>query len=219
MEIAGRAPLTYALVGANIAIFILTFIGIGPAVTDPRFRGVAPLIVQFGVLVPAVQHGEVWRLLTAGFLHFDIAHVSFNMLALYQVGLYCEPRFGTPRFAAIYVSALLGGDVAALLTSGPSTVTAGASGAVMGAFGAMAAHAIRHHHAEALRGAAIPIAFTLVNGLTRAGISNAAHVGGLVAGVIVAAVLRAPRFGADLNERPAEESWSGDASKTPRSDL
>ena len=142
-----------------------------------------PLLTALAIDPVRVEAGEWWRLATAGFVHFDLLHILFNMLALRQVGTFVERWLAPARFAVVYGVALIGGDLAAYATTvGTPAVSAGASGAII-AFGAMVllALAVRADRAV-LQSAATVILLTLFNGFTHAGISNAAHVGGLVSG-------------------------------------
>ena len=66
----------------------------------------------------AVDHarpGEWWRLFTAGFVHFGILHIVFNMFILYLIGQVLEPAIGPWRFTAIYIASLLAGSLGALI--------------------------------------------------------------------------------------------------------
>ena len=90
---------------------------------------------DFALYGPDVANGDVWRLLTSGFLHYGIFHLLTNMYALYWLGQMIEPAVGNVRFAALYFASLLAGSFGALLVS-PDALTAGASGAIFGLLGA-----------------------------------------------------------------------------------
>lgn len=159
---------------------------------------------QLGVLDPKlVTEGQYWRLITCGFVHFGLLHILFNSYALFQVGALVEYVYGTPRYALIYLGALLGGSIAAYLTTiGTQTITAGASGAIMGVFGAMVVLGFKLPplRRELVQSAAIPIVLTLANGFLNPGISNAGHIGGVVTGALVAALMRPARAKQILDE-------------------
>src|SRR5436305_4186436 len=121
---SNAAPATYALVAINVAIFLAELAG-----------GITKVIDNFGTYGPAVADGEVYRLLSGGFLHVDLLHIGFNMFALYFVGTLLEPGIGTPRFLALYFASLLAGSFGALILT-PDAHTAGASGAIFGLFAA-----------------------------------------------------------------------------------
>ena len=158
--------------------------------------GLGPL-AEAGVLYPPlVLHGQVWRLLTSGFVHFGFLHILFNSYALFQAGALVEYVYGSPRYAVIYLASLLGGSVAAYLTTiGTQTITAGASGAIMGVFGAMVVLGFKLPplRRELVQSAALPILLTLGYGFMNPGISNAGHIGGVVTGMLVAALMRPAR--------------------------
>ncbi len=116
---------TYVLIGINGVIFLAFLFG--------------GWDLMVGALTPATvfAKNEWWRLLTAGFLHAGIAHVGFNLYALYGLGGLAERFFGLRRFLGIYFTALLGSSVLVTLFSSPDTPTVGASGAIMGLLGAL----------------------------------------------------------------------------------
>src|SRR3954447_3726727 len=77
---------------------------------------------DFGLYGPAVASGELYRLVTAGFLHGGLLHIGFNMYILWFLGNLLEPALGHVRFAALYFASLLGGAFGALLLS-PEALT------------------------------------------------------------------------------------------------
>jgi rhomboid protease GluP len=180
-----RAPLTIALLVINWIVF-----GVGlflpSSIPDPN--GFGPLILAGAIIPQAVAAGEYYRIVTAGFLHFGIMHIAFNSYALAQAGMVVENIYGSARFIIIYFIALIAGGVLAFeMTIGTGNVTAGASGAIMGLFGAMAAFGLKTPQLRrALVGwAAFPIVATLAYGFANPqGVSNAGHIGGVIAGAI-----------------------------------
>ena len=103
---AGAAPATYALIALNVAAFVVELAGGGAA----SFRGGGELIQDAGLNGPAVADGEVWRIVTSGFLHAGFLHIAINMFALFILGgyrgemaVYVQPngRFGSAYMAAI----------------------------------------------------------------------------------------------------------------------
>ena len=99
-------------------------------------------------MAPTVADGQVWRIVTSGFLHAGFLHIAINMFALFILGTLLEPGIGTPRFLAVYFVSLLAGSFGALLLD-PNETTVGASGAI---FGLMSAAFIiaRHRGLEQL---------------------------------------------------------------------
>ncbi len=87
---------------------------------------------------PGVDQGEWWRVVTSAFLHGSILHIGFNMYALWIFGNALEDGLGKARFVAVYLAGLLGGSFA-VLAFDFGAPTLGASGAVLGLAGALAA--------------------------------------------------------------------------------
>ena len=148
---------------------------------------------------PATKDGEWWRLGTAMFLHFGVVHLAMNMLALWDSGRLVERMFGPVRFAAIYFSSGLAGNLLSLIVQGDRAVSGGASGAIFGIYGAFLVyllHERRRLHPGDFRwmfwGAAAFSAMTLTFGFLVPGIDNAAHVGGLVTGATAGFALLKP---------------------------
>ncbi len=169
-------------------------------VISPHTGGYGQITLQ-GALIPEdVLGGQWWRLITYGFVHANFFHVLVNSIALFQAGDFVEYVYGTRRYAAIYMSALVGGGFLAYMsTVGTGAATVGASGAIMGVFGAMVVLGFKLPplRRELLRSAAIPIVLVLAYGIFDKNISNAAHIGGLITG-IVAAWLITPEHGREM---------------------
>jgi membrane associated rhomboid family serine protease len=136
--------------------------------------------------------GQYERLVTAAFLHYGIAHLLLNMWALYVVGQPLEQWLGRLRFMALYGLSALGGSVMVYLFAAPNSLTAGASGAIFGLFGAIFVVAKRLNYD--VRGIAVLIVLNLVITFTFHGISWQGHIGGLITGSALAlAYAYAPR--------------------------
>lgn len=148
---------------------------------------------------PATKDGEWWRLGTAMFLHFGVLHLATNMLALWDGGRLVERIFGPLRFAAIYLSSGLTGNLLSLIVQGDQAVSGGASGAIFGIYGAFLVyllHERRRLHPGDFRwmfwGATAFSGITLMLGFLIPGIDNAAHIGGFVTGSTAGFVLLKP---------------------------
>lgn len=172
---------TFALIGVNLVLYLIG--RAGPDLSDRLFLEGA----QIPVLVDA---GEWWRGITAMFLHADIAHVAFNMWALYLFGPALERRFGSVSFASLYLASGLGGSALYHLL-GRQAAAIGASGAIFGLMGALIVTLYPHRHTRMGR-AIFPqlmllLAINLALPAVIPNIAWEAHLGGLVAGGLVAA--------------------------------
>lgn len=139
---------------------------------------------------PLTLGGESWRLLTSCFLHIGILHLLLNMYALHYIGSLLEPYLGKTRFLAVY---LISG-IAASMTSlywNSWVISAGASGAIFGLYGVFIALLLGNILDKSVKkalliSALVFVGYSLVNGLRLKGaIDNAAHVGGLVSGLLI----------------------------------
>jgi len=182
---------TYALIALNVLAFII-MIGYGfreyNTWSGPEDMRV---LVDLGAKVNnLIVNGEIWRLLSATFLHIGAIHLLMNLYALYAFGPMVEGYFGHARFLAIYIIAGLLGSIASFAFS--QAVSAGASGAVFGLAGAIIVYFLRYRNNFGSRGRAIlqnmlmVIGINLVFGLSMRGIDNWGHMGGLVGGAIAA---------------------------------
>ncbi|BBZ78407.1 rhomboid family intramembrane serine protease [Mycolicibacterium anyangense] len=168
----GAPVVTYALIAVNVVLFVL----------DMTSRALRQHLVLWA---PAVAAGEYYRLITSAFVHFGIAHILFNMWALYVLGPPLEQHLGRLRFGALYGLSALGGSVLVYLVAPIGAATAGASGAVFGLFGATFVVARRLN--LDIRWLVILIVANLVITFTVPGISWQGHLGGLITGAVVAA--------------------------------
>lgn len=134
--------LTQALIAINSAIFVVMFF----LLSDGQLNEV----YEWGAnnRTAVIQFGEYHRLLSAMFLHGGIAHVLFNMMALWYIGATVERFYGHVRFALIYFLGGIAGSIASVIFNGPSVQSVGASGAVFAVVGAEIA--FLYHHRKLL---------------------------------------------------------------------
>lgn len=186
-----KAVCTVSLIVVNIGIFII-FMLLGKA-EDTLF------LLEHGAMYEpyVVEGGEYYRLVTSLFLHFGIQHLLNNMVMLGALGWNLELETGRIRFLIIYFVSGIGGNILSLVLnqlSGRNVVSAGASGAVFGLMGALLCVVIRRKgHVGRLnrRGVILMVILSLYFGFTSSGVDNAAHIGGLVCGFLLEAILGA----------------------------
>lgn len=172
---------TKAIVAVNVAVFVLT------SVQGQAVRG-GTLLSRLSLYGPAVAHGEWYRTITAGFVHYNVIHIAFNMVLLYQFGRMLEGGLGRVRFLALYFAALLAGSFGAVLLS-PNAFTAGASGAVFGLLGATALGLRRRGVSVWQTGVGGLLVVNLLLTFVIPGISIGGHLGGLAGGALVGGVM------------------------------
>ena len=146
-----------------------------------------------------VEEGETYRIFTSMFLHFGIEHLINNMLVLFILGSRLERVIGSLRFAVIYFLGGIAGNVVSLLydlRQGEAAVSAGASGAVFAVMGGMILVVLCNKgrlEDLSMRQILILAVFSLYFGFTSSGVDNAAHLGGFLAGFILAVIVYHPR--------------------------
>jgi len=182
----------YPLIAINILAFI-PYLG-----TLFNQDAVWRFILTMGGLIPVavLDYHQLWRLVTAGFLHLDILHIGFNMYALNILGKNAEALFGTRRFLSGYLLSLLSSSILVTAFAGRETLTIGASGAIMGIVGLLLAYSYRYRDAPAVHAMfSSLVQMTLLNlgiGLLP-GISLWGHLGGLLGGIAAGWAL-CPRY-------------------------
>jgi membrane associated rhomboid family serine protease len=182
-ERAGAPVITYALIAINVLVFVLQV-------------ALGNLERQLALWPPAVADGQLYRLVTSAFVHYGATHLLLNMWALYVLGPPLEMLLGRLRFGALYALSGLGGSVLVYLLT-LNVMTAGASGAVFGLFGAtfVVAKRLSLDLRWVVAVIVINLVFTFVApAVSSQRISWQGHVGGLVTGGLVAAAfVYAPR--------------------------
>lgn len=176
-----KPVITYALILINVFIFLLMYL-IGDGSTSIE------TLLKFGAShTLLIQHGDYYRLITSMFLHIGVMHLIFNCYALYVIGPQIESFFGKTKYLIIYlVSGICGNLLSMLFGTG---VSAGASGAIFGLLGAIVyfGYHYRIYLDGVLKSQIIPlILMNLALGFMISGINSAAHIGGLIGGVLVA---------------------------------
>ncbi|MFE2992146.1 rhomboid family intramembrane serine protease [Streptomyces sp. NPDC059262] len=180
---------TKILIGINVAVFIAVHVW-DRLLSDFVLIGAwppAPYVPNQGV-----AGGEWYRLVTSMFTHQEVWHIAFNMLGLWWLGGPLEAALGRARYIALYMISGLAGSALTYAIAGPSEQSLGASGAVFGLLGATAVLVRRLNYD--MRPVIGLLALNLLFTFTWGNIAWQAHVGGLVAGVVVGyAMVHAPR--------------------------
>lgn len=127
-ELKQQAFCTQAIVLIQVIVFILMTINGGSTNSQ--------ILLNFGAKYgPAIQAGDWWRLITPVFLHIGLTHLVVNSVTVYYIGTQIENMFGHIRFLAIYFVSALTGNLASFVFM-PDSLSAGASTAIFGLFGA-----------------------------------------------------------------------------------
>lgn len=184
-----EAICTVALIVINIAVFL--FLSLFGDTEDAAF------LLQHGAMYePMVTQGhEFYRIFTSMFLHFGISHLLNNMVLLGALGWNLELEIGKIRILLIYLVSGIGGNLLSLyhgISAETYAVSAGASGAIFGLMGALLYVVIANRGMLGRlsgRGMLVMVMLSLYFGLTSSGVDNWAHIGGLISGFILGAVL------------------------------
>lgn len=175
---------TPIIIYINVCVFILMILS-GVNLFAPSSQS----LIDWGAnFKPATLGGEWWRLITCCFLHIGILHLLLNMYALIYIGMLLEPLLGRIRFIVAYLLTGIVSSTASLWWN-DSTVSAGASGAIFGMYGlflALLTSKIIHEETRKslLASIGLFVFISLTNGL-KGGIDNAAHIGGLISGLLI----------------------------------
>jgi rhomboid protease GluP len=168
---------TYVLVAANLAVY-----GFTSYLSNNLFETGDSVILNYGQYNAAVFNGEAWRLLTAMFIHGNIAHIAGNMLFLVIFGLRAEDLFDIKEYLLVYFLSGFAGGVLSLLL-GPATNSVGASGAIFGILGATTIY-VRRAIGQSIITALLYSFFLLAINIGP-NVNILAHLGGLVAGLLI----------------------------------
>ncbi len=181
---AGGHYITYSLLALNILFFAFMVVN-GVGIFEPETTD----LIKWGANVKFLtESGDWWRLVSAMFMHIGIVHLLFNMYALFSIGMYLEPVMSRWKFLVAYLCT----GVIASLTSiwwHDNTASAGASGAIFGMYGIFLAMLTtkmfdKTAQKSLLSSIGVFVFYNLVYGM-KAGVDNAAHIGGLISGLVL----------------------------------
>jgi len=190
-ELRARAPLAEwrwlgrgtAAVAALALVLVAVFLWTTRGAADATYAR----MLQAGAITSArIDDGEAWRLATAVFLHFDLAHLIANVGVLVLIGPLLAHVLGPMRFAAVFVGSGIAGNAASYLFAPSPALKAGASGGVAGVLGALAGQALRAGRGGRFRSwqvlGAIAAAYALLVGAGPRS-DHVAHLAGLLSGI------------------------------------
>ena len=187
----GIKVITPILLWINIIVFIVTVLW---ADVDIMYPTGGQLLNSGGLLYDKVAGGEIWRIISSIFIHAGIAHLLYNGINLVIAGIFVELTFGRTKYILIY---LLSGIIAAITAMlwNPESISVGASGAIFGLFGAIFVQEYQIRGNKAFSSfISIYIGISLLSGFVIPGISNTAHIAGLISGAIISYIIKKLNF-------------------------
>lgn len=181
--------ITLLLIAINVAVYVVEVV-----LSGLQFDISSRVLVEMGAMYPPfVQSAaDLYRFVTPMFLHLDLMHLAFNMVALYSVGALLEQVLGKANFVLLYfIGGITGNAVSYLagVAEGGMVVSAGASTSVFGLFVATALLGVLHREgreffAEYSKGMWGVIAANVAYSFLVPGISISGHLGGALGGAI-----------------------------------
>jgi membrane associated rhomboid family serine protease len=215
---------TRIIIAVNVLVYVAMGLS-GVSWTDPS----VPQAIRWGAdFGPLTLSGQWWRLFTSMFVHFGFFHIALNMWCLRNLAVALEPMMGRLAFSVTYLLCGLAGSAVSTAWN-PWRASAGASGAIFGIAGAFVSYLVLKKAAipaslvrQNLRSLAVFILLNLSIGAASGHIDNSAHVGGLVAGLVLGALV--PRLarrmdyfsgaGEGMPAMPTDEVAAGNSQTT-----
>ncbi|WP_010096996.1 rhomboid family intramembrane serine protease [Ornithinibacillus scapharcae] len=183
----GKPIVTYLLIAINAILYLLLEFNGGSESNET--------LIEYGAKFnPLILDGEWWRVVTSMFLHIGLFHFISNMLFLYYFGSLAEKIYGSLRFFFIYMLAGIAGSVASFAFV--TNLSAGASGALYGLFGAFIYFGLFHKKIffrTIGKDILMLLGINIVLGFVLPQLDVTAHMGGLVAGFIAAGIVHFPK--------------------------
>lgn len=221
-----KTPATFGLAASWILVFLAMIAVQGGLQTGGNIiaGGISPLTSHpFGDLRSReLMQGQLWRALTATFIHYSILHILFNLMGLYQLGRLMESWYGTSQFLGLYVVIGFFGNLLAgfskplvaaalrpLVTIPVDGASGGGSGVLCGLIAMLAVVGWRSksRYGDYLKGQMIGVlGFTAVLGVVIPNIDNFGHAGGAIIGALCGFL---DPYLLRRAERPAKSRWIG----------
>jgi rhomboid protease GluP len=187
---------TAALIVINCVVFFVSR-GLDPSTLEATAQ---QILDWGGSSNRAIIDGQVWRLLTSIFVHGGFMHLFMNMVILFDIGRFFEPMIGRLYFITVYLSTgIFAGLMSYMHYLDSYVISSGASGAIFGIMGAFLVLLIIDSlsfsqtsliHSEkvrfsCLKRVAIFIAISLLGEAKESNVDVAAHIGGLLSGIVI----------------------------------
>lgn len=196
------APVTPIIIGINIAVYLLITFAAGGEFLPTLIRGADHFtLLAFGAQTnELLRNGEWFRLITPCFIHIGLIHLAMNSYVLWTIGPLAEKLYGSSRFLLIYLLTAAGGSLASFINHSLKNdsfgASAGASGAIFGLFGVVAVFSYKYrdelpaNFIKAIKSGVLPaIVINLLIGFSIKYVDNAAHIGGLLTGALLAVLI------------------------------
>ena len=170
---------TTALIGVNVLVWLAIIVSGGAS---------SRLTFWLSLLPISVAGGDFWQVITTAFVHVQVFHILFNMMALFFIGTQVERGIGRNLYLGVYGASALMGSAFVMLLSAPFSMTLGASGAIFGLMGVLLV-IVWHNHGDVrsvLIWLGINVLYTVIGG---SGISWQGHLGGLIGGILAGLVI------------------------------
>lgn len=181
--------ITPLILNLNLLVFLLMVLtGVSPM--EPDSESLIAWGANYRPLT--IVAGDYWRLITCCFVHIGVLHLFMNMYAFLLIGAQLEPRLGRRRFLWAYILSGIAASTTSLLWHANDSISAGASGAIFGMYGVFLSLlntrlVEKRNRRQLLASVIFFVGYNLLGGLKQ-GIDNAAHVGGLLAGLLLGVV-------------------------------
>ena len=197
-------PSTTSIIIICTIVFAITFV---IDLLSPSFISFSEILVLFGAEnIPDILNGELWRFVLPAFLHADLIHLVLNLYGIWIIGRFIETYFdGKTMFSVFIISATVGSIISSIATFFIFSlnyssfqfihVSVGASGGLFGLMGLLlAGKLLNKHNASYLpieeKSLFLLIGINLIYGFWVPGINNWAHMGGLVAGIVLGFIIK-----------------------------
>lgn len=183
----GKPFFTYIFIAVQIIMFLFLEMMGGSQNTQT--------LIKYGAKFnPLIIEGDWWRFITPIFLHIGFLHLLMNTLALYYLGTVVERIYGNVRFLIIYLFAGFSGSLASFAFI--PNLSAGASGAIFGCFGALLYFGLMNRKLffrTMGMNVIVVLVINLALGFSLSGVDNAGHIGGLIGGFLATVIVQFPK--------------------------